>query len=215
MRRKLTGLDLATALVLLAATALLLRPDSVLVSGVRTRIHQWSQDRTVSRSWDSLVAISMPLYDGGGPPDILEFSDYECPFCRAMSPSVDSVLAAGLKVSVVHLPLPIHKNAKLAARIALCAGTAKEFNMIHKSLFEKASRLYDSTAIDPSSAFSSLALDTNCVSSTPTVSQLEKHMALADQLKIDATPTFVTRRGVIRDRISVSTLLAHGRGDDR
>ena len=210
MRRKLSVLDVATTVVLLVAAALLLRPDSILVSGVRSRVDRWSQDRAVVANWDSLVALSMPLYAGDGPPDVLEFSDYECPFCRAISPSVDSALAAGVKVGIVHLPLPNHRNARVAAKTAICAGGAADFNRVHKKLYESIAWFGDSTMSDSISTLLNILPVKNCASETPTAVVLDQHVALAERLKINATPTFVTRRGVVRDRLSAATLLSHG-----
>ncbi|HEX9620162.1 MAG TPA: thioredoxin domain-containing protein [Polyangiaceae bacterium] len=52
---------------------------------------------------------------------IQEFSEFECPFCKRVSPTVDQVMQEyGGKVKLVwrHLPLPFHKHATLAAEAA-------------------------------------------------------------------------------------------------
>jgi protein-disulfide isomerase len=52
---------------------------------------------------------------------IVEFSDFQCPFCSRVTPTVDQILAAypkDVKVVWRHLPLPFHPDAPLAAEAA-------------------------------------------------------------------------------------------------
>ena len=56
--------------------------------------------------------------------NIVELSDFECPFCRLLHASLKSVLASyGDRVNLVRVttPLPGHKNARIASRAYLCA----------------------------------------------------------------------------------------------
>ncbi len=55
---------------------------------------------------------------------IVEFVDFECPFCRRQHATLSDVLRDyGEQVEVVyrHLPLRIHEHAREAARVACCA----------------------------------------------------------------------------------------------
>jgi len=52
---------------------------------------------------------------------IQEFSDFQCPFCKRVEPTVQAIEKEyGNKIKVVwrHMPLPFHKNAPLAAEAA-------------------------------------------------------------------------------------------------
>jgi protein-disulfide isomerase len=52
---------------------------------------------------------------------IQEFSDFQCPFCKRVEPTVQAIEKAyGNKIKIVwrHMPLPFHKNAPLAAEAA-------------------------------------------------------------------------------------------------
>ena len=73
---------------------------------------------------------------------IQEFSDFQCPFCKRVQPTLAEVEAAfGKKVKLVfrHLPLPFHADAALAAEAAQEAfsqqGNAGFFRF-HDALFE-------------------------------------------------------------------------------
>ena len=52
---------------------------------------------------------------------IQEFSDFQCPFCKRVEPTVQAIEKAyGNKIKIVwrHMPLPFHKNAPMAAEAA-------------------------------------------------------------------------------------------------
>jgi protein-disulfide isomerase len=70
---------------------------------------------------------------------IIEFSDFECPFCKKGKNTMDQVLKAypnDVKLSFKNLPLPMHENAKPAALAALAAGKQGKFWEFHDALFE-------------------------------------------------------------------------------
>ncbi|HEU4412744.1 MAG TPA: thioredoxin domain-containing protein [Polyangiaceae bacterium] len=73
---------------------------------------------------------------------IQEFSDFECPFCARVEPTVKQIAEAyGDKVKIVwrHKPLPMHKNAPLASEAAVEMQKQKGnegFWKYHAKLFE-------------------------------------------------------------------------------
>ncbi len=81
-----------------------------------------------------------------GPDDalvtIIEVSDFECPFCGRVNPTVDKILEEyGRDVRIVwwNNPLPFHRNAGPAAQAALEAfqqGGNEKFWAFHAKLFE-------------------------------------------------------------------------------
>jgi protein-disulfide isomerase len=73
------------------------------------------------------------------PVTIVEYGDYECPYCGAAHPSVKAVLAAlgdQLRFAYRHFPLStIHRHALPAAEAAEAAGTQGRFWEMHDLLF--------------------------------------------------------------------------------
>jgi len=70
---------------------------------------------------------------------IVEFSDFECPFCGRVEPTIDQILENyGDKVKIVWKdnPLSFHKNARGAALAACAANKQGKFWEMHKTLFE-------------------------------------------------------------------------------
>jgi len=71
------------------------------------------------------------------PVTIVEFTDYQCPYCHSSQRTIDEVLSRySGKVRLVHLdfPLDIHSEAVPAARAARCAGEQGRFWEYHHSL---------------------------------------------------------------------------------
>ena len=83
-----------------------------------------------------------------GPKDalvtIIEFSEFQCPFCKRVLPTMDKIVKEyGDKVRIVfkHNPLPFHKDAPYAAQASLAAGMQGKFWPMHDKLFENMRKL--------------------------------------------------------------------------
>lgn len=75
----------------------------------------------------------------GAPITIIEFSEYQCPFCRKARPTIDRILKDyDGKVHYVFrdFPLGFHDNAKSAANAAQCAGDQKKYWEFNKELWK-------------------------------------------------------------------------------
>ncbi len=90
----------------------------------------------------------MPLADSPqrGPSDawvtVVEFADFECPFCRgeeAVVEDIESNYGGDLRLVFKNFPLTsIHPQAQAAAIAANCAGTQGKFWEMHDMLFKGA-----------------------------------------------------------------------------
>lgn len=81
-----------------------------------------------------------------GDPDaevtLVEYSDYQCPFCAVFNPVVKQVVDKyqdDIKFQLRHLPLPSHPNARAAARAAEAAGEQGKFWEMNELLFQNQS----------------------------------------------------------------------------
>jgi protein-disulfide isomerase len=73
------------------------------------------------------------------PVTIVEFSDFQCPFCSRITPTLEQVVSKyGNKVRLVfrQFPLPMHPNAAKAAEAALCANEQGKFWQMHDAMFK-------------------------------------------------------------------------------
>lgn len=80
----------------------------------------------------------------GAPVTLVEFSDFECPFCRRAQPTLARLLAAypgRVRHVFRHYPLPRHRAAPKAAEAAECARDQGRFWEMHDRLFASAGAL--------------------------------------------------------------------------
>lgn len=84
---------------------------------------------------------------------IIEFSDFQCPYCTRGRDTMEQVLKAypnDVKLAFKNLPLPFHKEAEPAAKAALAAGKQGKFWEFHDALFANQQKLteafYEETA---------------------------------------------------------------------
>jgi protein-disulfide isomerase len=75
---------------------------------------------------------------------IVEFSDFECPYCGRAHPIVQQVLnefEGRVRVVFKNFPLSAHPHAMSAARAAVAAGNQGKFWEMHDLLFEHQQQL--------------------------------------------------------------------------
>jgi len=129
---------------------------------------------------------------------IIEYSDYQCPFCgeyaREVFPRLNSDYIKSGKVRYYYrdLPLSMHPNALPAALAARCAGEQGKFWEMHERLFA------NQNALDPDALKQhavALGLDAarfnECMASGKYRSPVARSMASAERLRIDGTPAFL------------------------
>jgi protein-disulfide isomerase len=72
------------------------------------------------------------------PVTIVEWSDFQCPFCGRVVPTLKEIekqYEGKVKVAFKHQPLPFHQNARVAANAAMAANEQGKFWEMHDKLF--------------------------------------------------------------------------------
>jgi protein-disulfide isomerase len=95
-------------------------------------------DEEDSKPANVAVGSSALKGDAKAPITIVEFSDFECPFCGRVGPTlkqVEDTYKGKVKIAFKHQPLPFHSNAMLAAQAAEAAKEQGKFWEMHDKLF--------------------------------------------------------------------------------
>jgi protein-disulfide isomerase len=201
-------IDILTLAALGFAAFLFLRPGSMLHSQLADRRARAETRKAIERHWTTLAGLGSSLSRDGGTPQVVEISDYECPYCRKTSPVVDSAIATGVRVAYLHLPLPIHPAAMGAALAALCAEQEGKFAQMHERLMYTDDWRKDTnwTREAKLAGMSDTVRFAECMRAKPTRQKLARHVALADSLKADGTPMFFSNKGFHKGVITVEQL---------
>src|SRR5215471_6847303 len=156
-----------------------------------------------SRADELFRDVDSPV--GGNPNGnitLVEFFDYNCPYCRQMVPVMTQAESADSQLRVVYKEFPIlGPNSKFAAH------KQGKYLAFHKALFQVRG------AVDPSKVTevaATVGLDVDRLKADtedPAIAALiEKNLALAQALRIDGTPGFVAGRQVLRGAIDLKAL---------
>jgi cyclophilin family peptidyl-prolyl cis-trans isomerase/protein-disulfide isomerase len=162
----------------------------------------------------SLLPAADPIYPQvtdvdwqKGPKDaivtILEYSDFQCPYCAQVSPVLDGLLAKypqDFRLVYRQFPLNIHDKSVYAAQVAEAAGLQGKFWEMHDLLMNKQADWSTKTAADfatwvTTQAATISGLDVAKFSkdtiSQPIVDKVKAELDSATQIGIDQTPFLI------------------------
>jgi len=151
------------------------------------------------------VAIASEPFKGNGTAKValIEFSDYQCPFCSRYTNDVlpqirtDYIETGKIKYVFRDMPLAFHKNAFKAAEAAHCAGAQGKFWEMHDALFQNQSALApEQLAAHAKTVGVDDAQFQQCLDSGKFAADINKDIADAGAAGITGTPSFLV--GVIQ-----------------
>jgi protein-disulfide isomerase len=128
---------------------------------------------------------------------IVEFSDFQCPFCTRAAATVNEIKKIyGNKIQVAfkHYPLPMHPNARPASEAAMCVnelGGSDKFWKYHDKLFENAEKLDPESIKKMATAVGVKADDFNkCFEEKRFAKVVQDDIEYGNRLGVRSTPTF-------------------------
>ena len=151
---------------------------------------------------DTIAAKHLTHVEGSGPIAIVEFTDFQCPFCakhsRETVPELKRQLEGKARYFVVNLPLKMHPQAVPAAEAAECAAQQGKYQEMHDLLFAKQQEL---SAENYRAYARNLGLNTeqcdSCLTSDTVRAKIRADQELAARLGARSTPTIFL--GTIRE----------------
>jgi protein-disulfide isomerase len=171
--------------------------------------------RTTGSVTDAGVTVDAGDSPSQGPASakvvVIEFGDFECPYCGAEEPIVEQMLSdysGRIRFVFKEFPLTsIHPYAELAAQAALAANAQGKFWPYHDLLYANQSALARS---DLDSYASSLGLDMTefdaALDNGTYASAVAADVAQGTSLGVDATPTFFVNGVEVVGAVPYSTL---------
>jgi protein-disulfide isomerase len=129
------------------------------------------------------------------PVTIVEFADFQCPFCSWAQPVLKDVLAkykGKVKLAYRDFPLSqIHQHAEIAAESSRCAlGQGKYWEM-HEAMYAYQSKLEEAALVKTAT---DLGMDRksfeSCLQSGKYKAEVQRDVLAGSQAGVNATPTF-------------------------
>ncbi len=143
------------------------------------------------------------------PVTLVEFADFQCPYCAKMNPLLAELQKEyGDKLAVVFkdFPLPMHKDAEKAAEAARCAGDQGKYWEYHDLLFS--SHQTDITSLK--SHAGELKLDQakfdTCLDSGAEAAAVKKDLQEGQRLGLTATPSFFVNGHFFNGSVDAKTI---------
>jgi protein-disulfide isomerase len=171
----------------------------------------------VITDWRDLATEGFILGNPRAPVRIVEFADFQCPFCSRLAPELDSLQQAfGDSVAVVfrNFPLPIHPEAFKAALAGECAAAQDRFAAFYHTVYARQAelgavpwtKLAEGAGVPDTAAFS------RCLESARFEARVRADQERGQKLGITGTPTLVLDSLVITGAPPRSRLMPLVRG---
>lgn len=125
---------------------------------------------------------------------IMEFSDFQCPFCKASFPAIREVITKYPHVKYIYRDWPVdefHPEARRAAEAAACANKQDLFWPYHDRLFQNQGDLSDE-ALARYALQTGLDVDafTRCFEKGTYAAEVEQDLQIGINLGVRGTPTW-------------------------
>jgi protein-disulfide isomerase len=148
-----------------------------------------------------------------GPKDapvmLVEFADYECPYCQRVAPAIKKLQEDfGGKVAVAYkdFPLPMHAHAEKAAEAARCAGKQGQFWAFHDELFSSKELDVDQLKAQARALKLDSAAFNKCLDGGETAAAVQQDREQGLRLGLSGTPSFFVNGHFLSGALDYATL---------
>ncbi|MFV2092198.1 MAG: DsbA family protein [Hyphomicrobiales bacterium] len=139
---------------------------------------------------------------------LVEFTDYNCPFCKRSVADVKKLIAGDANLRVVIKEFPILGDGSVeAARVSLAVAKQSRYYEFHQKLFDVRGQKNGAKAL---AIAEELGLDMDKLSADMKSAEVEKTIAdtldLASVLRIQGTPAFVVGNEIVPGAVGYAAL---------
>lgn len=178
------------------------------VEAKKSAVDKWIAEKTKKTPVEIyLKKPTLPVFDvtvgdapikGGGSASvsIVEFSDFQCPFCSKganVLAAIEKKYGNKVKIAFKHFPLPFHAQARIAAEASMCANEqgVKLFWKMHDAMFADQSKLDQTNLIATAKKIGAKEAEFKvCLESGKFKAKIDADMAEGTNIGIKSTPTF-------------------------
>lgn len=170
--------------------------------------------REVAKAIDTIRPALEKPYAGAwagnadGDVTLVVFTDYACGFCRASVPDVDRLIREDKRLKIVFRELPIiAPQSRDAAIMALAAARQGKYDAFHHAMFQASS--LDPSAIAAAAQRAGVVTDGSADATANEAlfqRELDSNLAIATQLQLNATPTWIVGDQLFQGQIGYDAL---------
>jgi protein-disulfide isomerase len=143
------------------------------------------------------------------PVTLVEFADYECPYCQKVADDVRKLqadLGGKLAVTYKDFPLPMHARAEKAAEATRCASKQGKFWELHDELFHSKELDVDQLKAQAKALNLDGAAFDKCLDSGEQAAAVEQDRKEGQRLGLTGTPAFFINGHFLSGAVDYATL---------
>jgi protein-disulfide isomerase len=139
---------------------------------------------------------------------LVEFFDYNCPYCRQVAPVMREAEAADPQLRIVYKEFPIlGPNSTFAAKAALAVYRQGKYIAFHHALMQGRGTVDQNRVMEVASKIGAdIERMKSDMEDPPIQGAISRNLALAQALRINGTPGFVIGEQILRGATDLKTL---------
>ncbi|HUZ73621.1 MAG TPA: DsbA family protein [Stellaceae bacterium] len=139
---------------------------------------------------------------------IVEFFDYRCPYCKAVEPALESLLAQDRNLRIVYKEFPVlGPTSVFASRVALAAHAQGKYGAFHRAMMATKGSIDDAVVTRVATAVGIDMDKAKAAIAAPEIDHvIHSDYALAESLSIQGTPAFVIGDQLVPGTADIDTL---------
>ena len=173
------------------------------------------QKREMTKRMDAAgTALTKPFPGAvGGNPDgaitVVEFTDYNCGFCRSSVADLNRLMGSEKDVRIVYRELPIlAASSRDAARWALAAAKQGKHKAFHDAMFSGGKPGPQTIRAAAQKAGLDIAAAESFAKSKEASAEINNNLAMMQQIGFSGTPTFIVHDQILEGAVGYDTLKA-------
>lgn len=137
---------------------------------------------------------------------LVEFTDYNCPFCKTSAADVKALIAQDPEVKVVIREWSIFQGSEIASRMALAAAEQGKFAEFHEAMFDLSPASPESVREAAERAGLDLDRAQEFGQSSVVNAELRNNALIAQQMGFTGTPSWIASGGAFEGAVGTSAL---------